>query len=799
MSTEFEGDLSTFVFDAELKEISRRRELVGIDSPPLEGPPTVELGLVGMSLSGGGIRSATFSLGVIQELVEDGQFARVDYLSTVSGGGFLGGCISSLLTDPSNSTDQDSFPLRRVLGETETPELTHLRNSSSYLNPGGLLNLFRLPNLLIRGIVLNMLIFLPYVMAAVVVAEVAYELGPAWDQLSKLVLPILLAFLAMIATFPFVERVLKRRLGWKRRNALELSLSVPVMVLLVLLVAFPILRVTRWAIEHSWSQFLDGLGSLENGEAWRWLWVFAGVVLALSFGGRASKHISRVSGKVVIGAVGLLGPGILLGIFLLLALIQIDSPFLPIRHCGVLQEYAESKDKLMPSATADRPVDSLLEAFRGRNIVIEGALVTAGTPPTAWYNNQNRPWYDRAQRVDTDACASGWEITNGSDAYSLERVSLASLEITGDHRGLFDGGRDLVFLAVALSLIVLNRYLLNVNLTAPHGFYRDRLSYAYIFRTDAGGLVESNDDLLLSKINGPGSKAPYHLINGTLNLQGAKNRSLRGRRGSTFLFSKCYIGSEYTGYAKTADVERHDGHLDLATAVAISGAAAAPNMGRTTVKPLVFVMSLLNIRLGYWLPNPAFMNGASSAKRIRLGGIPPSLVWKEAVGALNASGPHVNVSDGGHIENLGLYGLLQRRCALIIVVDGEADPTMSFKGLVAVMRFARIDMGIDIDVTLGGLRHNDEGLSLCSWVDGTIDYGGGETGKLVYIKLSVTGEEPAYVSSYRSHNAAFPHESTADQSFSEEQFEAYRALGEHIGRDVLNKSKYIGGSNDRSG
>ena len=71
---------------------------------------------------------------------------------------------------------------------------------------------------------------------------------------------------------------------------------------------------------------------------------------------------------------------------------------------------------------------------------------------------------------------------------------------------------------------------------------------------------------------------------------------------------------------------------------------------------------------------------------------------------------------------------------------------------------------------------------------GLIDYPAGdgrEYGVLVYIKSSLSGDENDYVMAYKAANPAFPHETTLEQLFSEEQFEAYRALGEHIGRRFL--------------
>ncbi len=151
-------------------------------------------------------------------------------------------------------------------------------------------------------------------------------------------------------------------------------------------------------------------------------------------------------------------------------------------------------------------------------------------------------------------------------------------------------------------------------------------------------------------------------------------------------------------------------------------------------------------------------------------------------GTFSLEGRYVNVSDGGHIENLGVYELLRRRCRLIIAVDGEADADMGFNGLVTLLRFARIDLGISINIDLEKLR-KPEGYSRSHWVQGTIDYGNGETGTLLYLKSSLTGDEAPYLHAYKGRNKDFPHESTANQFFNETQLEVYRALGEHIAED----------------
>src|ERR1700729_429582 len=77
---------------AELEDISQRRG--GTEEPTLNPANWInhchKANLFGISISGGGIRSATFGLGVLQGLAEKNLLSKADYISTVSGGGYIG-------------------------------------------------------------------------------------------------------------------------------------------------------------------------------------------------------------------------------------------------------------------------------------------------------------------------------------------------------------------------------------------------------------------------------------------------------------------------------------------------------------------------------------------------------------------------------------------------------------------------------------------------------------------------------------------------------------------------------------
>jgi len=200
-------------------------------------------------------------------------------------------------------------------------------------------------------------------------------------------------------------------------------------------------------------------------------------------------------------------------------------------------------------------------------------------------------------------------------------------------------------------------------------------------------------------------------------------------------------------------------------------------MGTVTVRPLTFLLALLNIRLNYWLPHPAWTERRSYVR--------PGLAFllREAFGSVDESRPFINCSDGGHIENLAVYELLRRRCRTIVCVDGEADPQFTFSGFTTLQRYAEIDFGARITIDLDAIRPDAKGMSRANHSVGTITYNDGEEeGIFTYLKLSVTGDEPEYLRLYKRESPAFPHESTANQFFGETQFEAYRALGYHVAK-----------------
>jgi predicted acylesterase/phospholipase RssA len=76
------------VLDQEFHQLETSRNLRLGENPQR---PIAQKSLIGLAFSGGGIRSATFNLGVLQALARKKLLRSMDYVSTVSGGGYIGG------------------------------------------------------------------------------------------------------------------------------------------------------------------------------------------------------------------------------------------------------------------------------------------------------------------------------------------------------------------------------------------------------------------------------------------------------------------------------------------------------------------------------------------------------------------------------------------------------------------------------------------------------------------------------------------------------------------------------------
>ncbi|MDT7602193.1 MAG: hypothetical protein QOF61_190 [Acidobacteriota bacterium] len=287
---------------------------------------------------------------------------------------------------------------------------------------------------------------------------------------------------------------------------------------------------------------------------------------------------------------------------------------------------------------------------------------------------------------------------------------------------------------------------------------------------------------------------PLHVVNISLNLVGGEDLAWQNRKAESFTVSPLHAGSYCVGYrnSRVYAMDTSKRAISLGTAVAVSGAAVSPNMGYHSSPLVTFLLTLFNVRLGWWLGNP----GKAGADTFNHPG--PILAFRpiisEALGLTNDRNKYVYISDGGHFENLGLYEMVLRRCRFIVVSDGSEDHEYTFEGLGNAISKVRVDLGVPINfekIYIFPPNHEYEGdeKSLQGYCAiGRICYscvdehsGAPEEidGYLLYIKATLTGTEPKDIYNYSRAHEMFPHESTGDQMYSEEQFESYRELGAH--------------------
>jgi len=659
-----EDEIVDGINDVEAIEVTARRQARQITDKKNHNA-------VGLALSGGGIRSATFSLGVTQVLAQRGLLRDVDFLSTVSGGGYTGSFITVRLGNGAADTE---------LAGPNGPDpaaIRYLRHHAKFLNPVNLKDRWSMITGTLAGMLLNWTAPLLVIVVASWVAVVFAKLGAnASETIWPMIFMIsggvtgaaLVAYCGLLQQRPKYIAWGGRILGWS--SAITCFFGV------------------CWLADRGYVCFEQWLMKSESPRK-------------LTLGGMATALIA--AGPAIMG-------------------------FFPLLKQPALRQWMMKG--LLWLAGLAIPLLALLLFYLGRHV--------GDMPPS----------------IQADAW---WDLSR------------------------YGGKGVLGCIAAAFGLLAIG--LLNVNLTAPHRIYRDRLAKTFIQTSD-----DDDQPVVLHDIN-PGKFAPYHLINTTLNLPSSEVPELRDRKCAFFLFSKHWTGSATTGYRRTKEWKANGRSVDLATAMAVSGAAASSYMGLGSMPTLTALLTFLNVRLGFWIRRPHTGRVTESPGFLCL--------LREMVGfGMDEKSAWFNLSDGGHIENLGVYELLRRRCKFITCVDGEADPDFHFAGLLTLVRHAQIDYGIRIEPDVKALRpdpatgYSQTHALFCRIHYPEVKYADevvrkAETGLLLYMKLSVTGNETELINRYRALHPDFPHESTADQFFKEEQFEAYRQLGVHVAEGLF--------------
>ena len=331
----------------------------------------------------------------------------------------------------------------------------------------------------------------------------------------------------------------------------------------------------------------------------------------------------------------------------------------------------------------------------------------------------------------------------------------------------------------------------DLNEWSLHPFYRDRLRWGYA----VDPVKQPPDDPREDPLQQLPDQQPELLICAALNLAD-RYVTAPGRPVAPWVFGRQEVGSTVLAAAPSRVTSQRKGTVspsELATfnermawtwtAVAVSGAAFSPAMGKMG-RPERFLLALGNLRLGVWYPNPRFLNDPDERKWYATHHPRPVHLAKEALGLHRADDRWVYVTDGGHYENLGLVELLRRRCSEVYCFDASGDTPDTFGTLADAMRLAREEMEIEIVFDPTPLKPNDDGISPIGVWAGVIRYQDGARGWLVLAKLAVPMTAPFDIIDLARTLPAFPNHPTADQLYTDQKFEAYRALGFHLGQQA---------------
>jgi rhodanese-related sulfurtransferase len=703
---------------------------------PVEQPQPNKTGIC---CSGGGIRSAAFNLGALQALQESKQreLQRAHYLAAVSGGSYICAAYSMVgktwgapgAERPTNNprhpyngyddSNPDLFEERATAFARNSPEEQYLRNRSSYMAPDGAAKIY-LGLRVTLGLLFNVLfVGVPIAVGAILLGLLLY--GPSLEGL-----------LPKCST----------KCGFHPTLALWL-----VPASLAALGAFvALVRIARRpphdrarAVAEVWSTRLLVTG----GAVALVTLVLPAIVGLLDHGLDGNKDAATPAGAAasVAGFAGMIAG------LLAFARETVSSPAKAAKEVGAARSWLMKLSK---------PI---------RTLLINLAAWVAGP-------------------------------------LLLFALAVLMVSVTLDN---YRGHQTVLWLAAAGGTLV---FLLTYIAADPtslslHPFYKRRLCTAFALKRVApkevgaerasagikqerreGVAVEREFDRLVPISKTALDKWPSLIVCAAANISDP-GATPPGRSVTSFTFSANTIGGPLVGAMKTKKYERslkkkRRRDLSLPAAVAMSGAAVSPSMGKESKPAFRFLLALANIRLGVWVPNPRWVARAAEddkrfMRRPRL-----SYLVRELLGRNRVDGKYLYVTDGGHYENLGLVELLRRGCTRVFCFDASGGD--KFSALGDAVALARSELGVKIEIDPTPLSPKGEPpTARRSTTTGWIHYPDGHKGYLVYSRNVMSPGGPWDVRAHQLDDPKFPHDSTADQLYTDKKFESYRALGAEAG------------------
>ena len=855
-----------------------------------------DLNRAALCCSGGGIRSATFCLGVIQALAmragptpptaggaavapgddnnrartpEQSLLSRFHYLSTVSGGGYIGSWLSAWRYHNDFSVVWKSLSGRPEGPDVEPPEISWLRAYSNYLTPKvGITSADAWTGVAIyvRNLILNWLIIIPAICLALLVLKFVAT-SSVWAARDGGWLLIFLIGLLGVAcqiiaqAFSIAHRPTRHGsaaldpLNVKEAAFLRGDLIFAIVAAVLITSVFTSHVGVDWVFntgKHLVLIITAVAGALTYAAGWTlgwprrpsckdfWFWTLSGAVYGALIGLGAylfwllGPYGYRTPISDTHALWNLLLPMILGVPWVLMSQMAAEMVFVGLTS----YEWGSDADREWLGRAAGWVAASgigwmlvALLVFAGGHLVLKAAtyvwasIASAGgiaAVATALLGKSaTSPAKPKKDEGNGKTLASQIGLAIAGPVFAVALIIGLSIGLDALLLGesLIDGLRDrtlgigfvLVWLVAGFIPFLVVWWIasknVNINRFSLHAVYRNRLIRAFLGASrqerepDLFTGFDVKDNLSVHKLWPPkpspsNNACLFHVVNITLNVVNTARLAWQERKGELFTVSALHSGSAIKGFRRSEEYGDYPGQggISLGTAMAVSGAAASPNMGYHSSPSITLLLALFNVRLGWWLGNP----GKEGDTTYQTDG--PSFAAKplfaETFGRTTDTYPWVYLSDGGHFENLGLYEMVRRRCRFILVIDAGCDPDFEFADLGNAVRKIYIDLGIRIRFEgLQTLRNrptdkavrrafidqpnepdhptpDDPRSRIPYCVVGTIDYksADGDTcqnGYVLYVKPAYHGTEGAGIRSYAAANPKFPHEPTADQWFSE--------------------------------
>ncbi|WAC71692.1 GMC oxidoreductase [Roseateles sp. SL47] len=824
---------------AEAGEIRLRRAAAGL--PPVSSPVEDELpaDTVGLALSGGGVRSATFCLGVLQALAMRGRLRQIDMVSSVSGGGYTGAFLGRLFTRQEACVEDKAGRVASILATPSSPEVWWLRKHANYIDSGSRTDLQNdlaivLRNLAFVHLWIGALVFGLFGLARWLIdgwAETSIPdwrfqgigLSPWWP------LPVLVLLLGVVPTasgYWFVLKdphegrdVLRPLWLWVALLACAVfALGVPsllpwgALALVVLLLAWTAQEMASWGIPDDdperarrgplrsetsapptppstiiRTRLSRVLGSLLFGFALAVFWVVL-------------DSLARAAGE---GDFTVTGWSML-----------VLPPLLALLRSMAMQVLSGKPAPLLPSGPL---LQQLLLSGIAFGLLFLLLFYLDAMVHWAFRWPHVGPWLVASTLLASLAVARIFPFLNLSSlqagyAQKLVRNFLGASNDARVHPpgvdapipiNISDPGDDIDF---------------DLYRPQDHGGPLHLIGACVNDTVDRNSGRQLRDDKGLSLCVGPAGLSVgrrHHAL--WVPRDPAKHKTPMHRVGVAPVLV-APDPNQFHVLARRDDQAVEVERLKLGQWTAISGAAYTTGLGRGTTLAKSLLLGLLNIRIGYW-----WDSGIPADQRP--GRFPPGL-WrriKSLPGAAfrlqatlldewrawfpGASSLLWYLSDGGHFDNTGLYELIRRRLPFMVAVDASQDEAYQFDDLALLTRQVRLDFNATIEWLEPAQLHSE----VPAWIARQVDLGaigaltqlkreGGhyaalarvvyhhqpsEPSWLLLIKPSLCPDIPTDVRYYAQTHPVFPQQSTADQFFDDDQWEAYRMLGQHAGLSVF--------------